>query len=284
MYIRKKNGKLVKITTHGEFEQQAMLEQQIQQIQQQQTQIATTIAFSSTGPGFSAGSLVFGTTNSRYIAISGSVINSTSSSFNIGSGSFTVEWFQNAINLPINSRVFSQRPWANCEFGVSIEGIVSAPNLYLWLDGLGNIPATANSASITLPYLNTWHHFAITRASGSYLQIFQNGIATKTITDKTNVYIMADISSSYPLIIGGEGDNVQTTMFSGSITNFRITKNALYSESFTVPTYPLTAATGTVLLLNAVSPDTAFVDSSNAVNKILSGSSAVSWSSDSPFW
>jgi len=278
MYIRKKNGKVIKIVTNWDI-----LNEQAQ-FEQAQREIASQIGYSSTNPGFAAGSLVFGSTGERYIAISQSLVNSPSSSFVIGSGSFTVEWFQNAINLPANSRVFTQGVWPDAEFGVSIEDFAGQTRIFLWLDGAGNVPAIASSGSVTLPYLNTWHHFAVVRASGSYLQIFQDGVALSTITDKTDGYITASISSSLPLIIGGEGDNAALTVFSGSITNFRLTKDALYSQSYTVPTYPLEALTSSVLLLSATSQDTMFVDSSNGGNLILSGSSAVSWSVDSPFW
>ena len=148
--------------------------------------------------------------------------------------------------------------------------------------GLGNTPAIANSASVTLPYLNTWHHFAVVRSSGSYIQMFQDGVATKTITDKSNVYLNADISSSLPLIIGGEGTNIANTSFSGSITDFRFTNGyALYSQSYTVPTMPIGIGTGTTLLLLAQGPAAVATDLSGLYQTVTQNS--VSWSSASPF-
>jgi hypothetical protein len=234
-----------------------------------------TVDPASSAGGSFGGSFSFGGVN-QFLSIAGNT------DFVLGTGSFTVEWYQYATSLPVNSRVFTQVVWPTAEFGVSIENYSGQVSEFLWLDGLGNTPAVANSASVTLPYLNTWHHFAIARSSGSYLQMFQDGVAIKTITDTSNVYITANISSSSPIIIGGEGDNAVTTRFSGSITNFRLVKGyALYSQSYSVSRTPLTAVAGTVLLLTSDNIGSYLVDSSG-LNKTVTGNS-VSWSIASPF-
>jgi hypothetical protein len=223
--------------------------------------------------GPSGGSFTFGAAN-QYLSISGST------DFVLSTGSFTVEWFQYAIEGPTNDRVFTQGVWPTAEFGVSIENFSGVIRMFLWLDGLGNVDAIANSGSVNLPYLNTWHHFAVVRNSGSYIQLFQDGAAIRTTTSAT--YVNANISSSLPIIIGGEGDNVVATMFSGSITNFRLVKGyALYSQSYSVPTSPLTTIPGTVLLLPATDTTSMFTDYSG-LGKTVVGNS-VSWSVAAPF-
>jgi len=233
-------------------------------------------AISSQGGSF-GGSLVLGFDANQYLRISGS------NDFVFGTGSFTVEWFQYHTSLTSFTRVYTQGVWPTAENAVSIEGTTANGTGYLWLDGLGNTPAVANQFSVVAPRLNQWDHFAITRESGSNVQIFRNGTRLGFINQAgTLAYITSSISSSLPLYIGSEGDGVVGTRFSGSITNFRMVKGyALYSESYTRPTSPLTAVPGTVLLLLANSQTDAFVDSSGTGKSVINGS--VVWSSNSPF-
>jgi hypothetical protein len=224
-----------------------------------------------------AGSLIFGDTN-QDLFISGS------NDFVLGTGSWTVEWFQKMTNQTSFGRVFTQNVWPSSEFGVSIEN--AAPNavFYLWLDAQGNTPATANSATVTASYLNQWDHFAVSKQSGSFIQIFRNGVALHTMTGSNHPYISSscNISSSLPLVIGSEGDGTVVTRFSGSISNFRLVKGyALYSGSYAKPSAPLTAVPGTVLLLNARTSATAFTDSSGTSKIVISRS--VAWSDADPF-
>jgi len=222
------------------------------------------------------GSLQFGGTNNRFLSISGGT------DFVLGTGSYTVEWFQKQISFNSFDRVFTQVPWSNprtAGWGVSIEG-AGTGDFYLWSANVdqtsGVIP---NKALITAPRLGVWDHIAVVRNSGSYVQIFRNGVAIKTITEAT--YLTSNITSSVPFIIGGEGDNTATTVWSGSITNFRLVKGyALYSQSYTVPTEPLRPVVGTVLLLDAMTSTDKWKDLSG-LNKTITGNS-VSWSAEYP--
>lgn len=192
-----------------------------------------------------------------------------------GTGSFTVEWWQYQINQTAFGRVFTIGIWPTAEIAVSIE---TGGKFYLWLDALGNTPAVANSGSVISPYLNTWTHFAVVRESGSFLQIFQNGTPIKTITDPTNVYLKANLNNTTSsLFIGGEGDNVVNTRFSGSITNFRFVNGyALYSGSFTTAYTPFPVL-GTTLLINADINQAPYVYDNSGYNNTITQNS-VSWS------
>jgi len=218
------------------------------------------------------GSLSFGAAN-QFLTIT------SSAQWAPGTGSFTVEWWQYQISQPAFSRVFTVKSWPSAEIGVSIE---TGGNFYLWLDGLGNVPAVANSGSIRTPYLNTWTHFAVVRESGSFLQIFQNGTPIKTITDPANVYMMANINNTTSsFFIGGEGDNVVATRFSGSITNFRFVNGyAMYSGSFTSAYTPFPTL-GTTLLINADTNQAPYVYDNSGYNNPITQSS-VSWSYSHP--
>lgn len=226
--------------------------------------------------GGAGGSLEFRSVALQWLSVP------ASDSWNVYTGSFTVEWFQKAADVPVNDRIFTIGVWPTAELGVSIENFGGGIKIFPWMDGLGNVPAIAHSASVILPYTSSWHHFAIVRSSGSYFQILQDGVALRTFTSPSDVYINANISSALPLFIGGEGDNVANTMFSGSITSFRFVKGvALYSGSYTVPYMPLGTGTGTQLLLLAPTSESAVVDYSG-LNKTVT-QQAVSWSLTSPF-
>lgn len=222
--------------------------------------------------GQTFGSLDFGGAT-QYLSVAGS-----GDSLVLGTGSFTVEWFQYQTSQTSFARVFTQNVWPNAEIGVSIEAADPNANFYLWMDALGNTPATANSASVNWPYTGSWNHFAVVRKSGSYMQIFRNGSALKTIT--SGPYITASISSSAPWIIGGEGDGVLNTRFSGSITNFRVVKGYdLYSASYTVPTSQLSVVPGTKLLLLGGSSNPVY--DATGINTVTQN--GVTWNSRSPF-
>jgi hypothetical protein len=218
------------------------------------------------------GSLQFGGTNNRFLSINGGM------DFVLGTGSYTVEWFQKQVKINSFDRVFTQLAWPNSIIGVSIEG-TGTGNFYFWNVGVDQSTVIANKALVSEPRLNVWDHFAVVRNSGSYVQIFRNGTSIKTIT--SSQYLTSNISSSAPLIIGGEGDNVSTTVWSGSITSFRLVKGyALYSQSYTVPSEPLRPVTGTVLLLDAMTSTDKWKDLSG-LNKTVTGNS-VSWSIEYP--
>lgn len=217
------------------------------------------------------GSLSFGQLN-QFLTIT------ASNQWCPNTGSFTVEWWQYQIYKPPFARVFTLNVWPNSEIGVSIE----SDKFYLWLDALGNGPAIANSANLIPPYINTWSHFAISRQSGSFLQITQNGSPIKTITDKSNVYLNANINNNTSsLFIGGEGDNIPNTMFSGSITNFRFVNGyALYSGSFSSPFSPFPTI-GTTLLINADSAQAPLILDNSGFNTSINQNST-SWSFSKP--
>ena len=150
----------------------------------------------------------------------------------LGTGDFTIEWWQYLTNPNSYPRVFSVGGYPNTSIGVSIEGA----NLLLW--EAGNTNHTSYSLS---NYLNTWNHFAISRVNNT-TKVFQNGIQIGSFADSYNIN-----DTSNNLEIGRESSGGQA-YFTGKISNFRIVKGTgLYTSTFT-PSTNLTAITGTVLL------------------------------------
>jgi len=182
----------------------------------------------------------------------------------VGTGDFTVEWFQYQENGGSYPRIFAVQPWPDTQIGVSVEE--DGDNYYAWIGGEGYGTSISN-------YLNQWIHCAITRESGT-LYIFKDGdlsfstTSSEDITDNTNL-----------LYIGSTSDG---DYFTGHITNFHFVKGtALYTSNFTPPTSPITPVSNTKLLLLTSSEDTAFDDSS-ALNKSVTNNGAL-WSSLNPF-
>lgn len=163
-----------------------------------------------------------------------------------GTGDFTIEWFQYAWATYSYGRVFALGPFPST---ISVEwNTINDPNIaaYVILNGgtASYYPVTisGNIANIR----KRWAHIAVTR-SGTTLRFFVDGYLQATHTSTDNL-----TDSTNPLIIGGQSDGLDPTQRSylGYINNFRVVKGtALYTANFTVPTAPLTAVSGTSLLL-----------------------------------
>jgi hypothetical protein len=111
-----------------------------------------------------------------------------------------------------------------------------------------------SSTSLTL---NTWSHIAAAY-NGTVLTLYLNGTSIATAT--TSWYAGAGSGTFY---IGRRWDTFASTFFTGNISNVRyVAGTAVYTSNFTPPTSPLTAISGTQLLLNTT-PSQPFVDSSS---------------------
>ena len=94
--------------------------------------------------------------------------------------------------------------------------------------------------------LNTWTHFALVRNSGT-LYVYLNGVQDAT-TGAASTYL--NTTATKPMQIGSSNQNTPAALH-GYISDFRVVSSALYTASFTVNTTPLTAVSGTNLLLSA---------------------------------
>jgi hypothetical protein len=166
----------------------------------------------------------------------------------LGTGDFTIEWWQwmlTGIQFP---RPFSVGSYPSASVAVSIEN----GSLYYWANG-----GVVAGAAIT-NYQNQWVHFAISRQS-NLTRFFQNGVEIGSIADNNNI-----TDSSTTLTIGNENNITEVAGFLGYMTNFRWTKGeALYITNFSVPFTPLAAGANTKLLLLAADQANLFTDSSS---------------------
>jgi hypothetical protein len=108
---------------------------------------------------------------------------------------------------------------------------------------LTNSSARNRSANVIIP--NQWNHIAFVKQSNTYYY-YING------QRDANTFVFTPFAGNTPRIGGtnvasaAEGGNASS--FHGFISNFRVTRTAVYANSFTVPTAPLTALPNTVIL------------------------------------
>jgi hypothetical protein len=173
------------------------------------------------------GSIFFGGA-AQYLTFNGS------SSAEFGTGAYTIEGWFFLTNLSGTRQIFDCRPtdsavpWG-CEF------VSGAPSLY-------NGASNTSSSSVTI---NTWNHVAFVRegTGANQARIYINGAVALTFTDSVNYGTMNTAA-----LIGRNLGNVNS--FAGVMSNLRIVKgNAIYTSAFTPPTTPLTAVSGTSLLI-----------------------------------
>jgi len=195
--------------------------------------------YSATNNG---GSIYYdGTGDNTYVA--------NHSSFDIGSGDFTIEtWFYSS--NPDNGFMFGKGD------GVSASGTSfwlsggSGSGLYLFHGGSSTVMQTG-----ALP-VNQWTHLAFVR-NGTNLSTYINGKSVHSTTASITVN-----TTSNQLDIG-----YYATAWTGSLADFRFVKGtAVYTADFTPPTAPLTAITNTSLLLKGT--NAGIIDKSQAAKSI----------------
>jgi len=153
-----------------------------------------------------------------YLSVSGQT------GYAMGTGDFTVEWFQYETDSNAFPRIF----WygSTPSLGMSLEG-----SYYFW----PGPTALGTKGSIT----NAWHHFALVRIS-SRLYFYKNGTLVSTAGGVVNTTNITDTTSGF--IIGARIGGLASEQFGGYITNFRIVKGlGVYTGNFTRPTSVLTA-------------------------------------------
>jgi hypothetical protein len=220
------------------------------------------------------GSPTVSTSGSGSIAFNGStqfIQYASNSAFNLGSGNFTIEMW--AYRSAGGSQVFAGQN--NSGLGARIFDIgIDASNLFNGEVFVGGTGYTISSS--TTMNISTWYHIALVRNS-TVMTLYINGTSVGTVTVAGSV-----TSGSTPMTIGRLGDyNGYYT--NGYISNFRyVVGTALYTSNFTPSTSPLTAVSGTQLLMNSVS-GAYLADGSTNSFAPASTTVAGSWNQLSPF-
>jgi hypothetical protein len=165
---------------------------------------------------------------SNYFDGSGDYLTAPSSAeFAFGTGDFTIEfWAYPTVN--------ARQDWIDFDNG-------GGYRLLIYYDGT-NIMYYSGSARITgsAMTLHTWQHIAVVRNSGSTKLYINGNQSGSTYTDSINFL-------AQPLTIGKDGAG--STVITGYMSNVRVVKGtAVYTSTFTPPTTPLTAISGTSLL------------------------------------
>lgn len=195
--------------------------------------------------------------------------------FQFGTGDFTIEgWFY--VEKTSGSVPYT-RLWCFPD-GDNIE--VHGSQLYYWNGGGSVISSGSNTFQ---PY--TWFHVALVKASG-VATVYVNGISK--ITDNSPY----NSTNSRALAIGGE---VDTSIFGesatsgttdgwlkGNMTNFRVVKGtAVYTSDFSIAYAPLSAVSGTKLLLEVADSATKIADTSGTSKSVVA-SGGIAYQAETP--
>ncbi len=153
-----------------------------------------------------------------------------------GTGDFTFEAWTYITSLSANRLIFTTRS-GNTTDGLQTE-ITTGGLIRVGYAGI-NFISSANG----LITVNQWYHVAVTRASG-IVTLWVNGVSIGT-SSRGNDF------TSTAVRLGLSAENLLPML--GYISNARyVVGTALYTSAFTPPTGPLTAVSGTALLVNAV--------------------------------
>lgn len=170
-------------------------------------------------------------------------------------GDFTVEWFQYLTGSHPYPHIFSLGavfPYTiNSYFSCSVEG-----GLYItFLDTQYSFGGYNSYTDLQ----NKWVHFAIVRRNG-VLYAFMNG------NELSNSYSNnGTVTISETMFIGTTYNPYVDVQFIGYMSSFRLVNGtAVYTESFSVPTCPLTDIPGTQILLLAKTAATVARNSASA--------------------
>jgi hypothetical protein len=163
----------------------------------------------------------------------------------------------------------------------SIFGSDNTPNCFdfRWYGNIGSWQASLNSGGGTnfggTITANTWTHVALVR-SGSTIKLYVGGVATGTTA--TNSSTLGYSSQAYSV----GRSNGASNYFGGLMTNLRVNSTtAVYTTNFTPSTSPLTAISGTQLLLLSSSSG-AYITDSSTNNFTLTNNNTVSYNASTP--
>lgn len=175
----------------------------------------------------------------------------SNAAFGYGTGDFTIEFWAYFTSISGSTpNLIDQRSATSTQVVPTI--YLNAGTLTLYINGGNRLAGTAVVA-------NRWYHIALCRASGQ-TRFFIDGTQSGSTYADSNNYINS------PVRVFGSNDGSAVQAQAGYCSNLRIVKGtALYTTAFTPPTSPLTAISGTSLLIcqtNQPANNNTFLDSS----------------------
>ena len=165
--------------------------------------------------------------------------------FNFGSGDFTIEcWvYPTAVGQSAYSRIYD-KPSGNGYSDIALAFDPSTYTLKTYASSNGTSWDLVSGATLGTLTANAWNYVTVTR-SGTNIYSFLNGILASTNAVSTTALAT---TTGNVLIGSSAGANA---WFTGYISNLRVVNGtAVYTTTFTPPTAPLTAISGTQLLLS----------------------------------
>jgi len=190
-----------------------------------------------------------------------------------GTGAFTVEWFQYYEDSDSNAIVFSIGTFGTGG-GNDLCVVYVGTQMFVFTDG-------TSTSALSAVTKNQWQHIAVVGNGGAdgarNVKVYVDGELKLTRTANYN------INQTETLRIGNQTNAaVLNGNYAGLLTNFRwVVGSQVYTAAFTPPTTPLTAITGTQLLLLASNETNVVEDSSSAARSPTN--TGVTYDADTPF-
>ena len=215
-----------------------------------------------TGTGTAAG-LDFGSSNST------ATVTASHSGFDFGTNDFTIEFFYKWANTTGYQSVIDH------QYGAS-DGILLQSNANTYKFGLFGSVSTYPNYESSDATQGVWHHYALVR-NGNTVKLYRDGVETLSKAHSSTV------GGIDPTNFGGAVSQ-SNHYATGKISNLRVVKGtALYtSAGFTLPTAPLTAISGTSLLLFRENSGSTLTDGSSNNVTITKGSGHTILTNDGP--
>jgi len=164
-----------------------------------------------------------------------------------GTGDFCYECWIN-VSQASDDAIFDTRTPASSASGFTLT-VLDPSTIRIYSD-------SADVTASGLSYLNQWTHLCVEKV-GSTTTLYVNGTSFGTTTAYSN---MSDTSLRI-------GESPHYGAFSGHIADFRYVRGGyVYNGNFTPPTAPLTAISGTELLINGT--NAGIIDKSQSVKTI----------------